>query len=151
MSDAPVKNVKKTRVGKGNPPVEYQFKKGNKANPLGAKAHNPEIRKLKTLTEQELVEVGSLVVKGSIKELQALSKDPNCTALTAMMAAVAARAINRGDHAALDVLLNRIVGKVKDRVEQSITVEPVVEYKTQWGGTAEPTDALNAPNEVDDD
>jgi len=135
MSDAPSNALKKQRIGKGKPPEEFKFKKGKSGNPLGGKLHNPEIRKLKTLTEQELVEVGSLVVKGSIKELQALSKDPDCTALTAMMAAVAARAINRGDHAALDVLLNRIVGKVKDRVEQSITLEPEVTYKTEWGST----------------
>jgi N-acetylglucosamine kinase-like BadF-type ATPase len=151
MTQDPCKTVKVQRkVGKGSPPIEHQFKKGSSGNPLGGKLHNQEIRKLKNLTEAELVEVGSLVVKGSIAELQALSKNPNCTALTAMMASVAAKAINKGDAQALDILLNRIVGKVKDRVEQSLTIEPNIEYKTKWGGTSESTDALPAPGDDDD-
>lgn len=135
--DAPVSKGRQKRVGNKSPPVEHQFKKGEVRNPLGAGAHNPELRKLKTLTEQELVEVGSLVIKGSIVELQAIMKDPNCTALKAMMASVAIKAINKGDGVALDILLNRIVGKVKERVEQTLTVEPTIEYKTKWGSQTE--------------
>ena len=148
--DIPSKTVKKHRIGKGKPPVEHQWKKGQSGNPSGGKLHNPEIRKLKNLTEAEIVEVGSLVVKGSIKELQELSKNPNCSALTAMMASVAAKAINKGDGAALDILLNRIVGKVKERVEQSITIEPEIEHKTKWGSTNEATDALNHSSDNDE-
>lgn len=147
MSDAPSNAPKKQRIGKGVPPDEFKFKKGKSGNPLGGKLHKPELRAIKRLTEDELVEIGSMIVKGSIEELQRVGKDKNCSAIKAMMAAVAVKAINKGDHMALDALLNRIVGKVKDRVEQSITLEPEISYKTKWGGTAEATDALKAPDD----
>lgn len=150
MNDAPIPKGKTKGTGKGRPPVEHQIKKGEVRNPLGGRAHNPELRAIKRLTEDELVEIGSMIVKGSIEELQAVGKDKNCSAIKAMMAAVAVKAINKGDHMALDALLNRIVGKVKDRVEQSITLEPEISYKTKWGGTFESTDALKAPEDDDE-
>jgi len=140
------------KAGKGGivPPKETRWKKGQSGNPEGGRKHNPELKKLKNLTEAEIVEVGSLVVKGSITDLKKLSQNPDCSALTAMMASVAAKAINKGDGAALDILLNRIVGKVKERVEQSITIEPEIEHKTKWGSTNEATDALNHSSDNDE-
>jgi len=97
---------------------KHQFKKGEpSANPLGAKLHNPEIRAIKNLTESEMVEIGSLILKGSLDELKAIKDAPGTTALKAMMASVAIKTIAKGDHQALDALLNRLIGKVKDEVK----------------------------------
>ena len=93
------------------------FKKGQSGNPLGRSLENPEMKKLKNLTEAEMVEVGSLVVKGTIKQLRAIKDDPNASALKCMMAAVAIKTISTGNPQALDILLNRLVGKAKERVE----------------------------------
>lgn len=94
-----------------------KVKKGQVLNPEGGRSHDPQIRAIKRLTQQELAEVGALVVKGSIAELQKISKDPNASALKCMIAAVAHRTITRGDPTALDKLLDRLVGKVKEQIE----------------------------------
>lgn len=110
-----VKPKKQPKAGNGEP-KPWQFQKGESGNPLGAKLHDPEIKQLKSLTKKELVEIGNLIIKGNIADLKAVSKAETSTVLHTMLASVAARIISKGDMAALDVLLNRLVGKVKDEV-----------------------------------
>ncbi len=94
-----------------------KWKKGQSGNLAGGRKHSPEIKALRNLTEEEMVEIGSLVVKGSIEELRAIKNDPNASALKCMMASVAIKTIATGNAQALDILLNRLVGKARDRVE----------------------------------
>lgn len=96
-----------------------KWKKGQSGNPLGGKIQNVEKRAIRNLTEQEMIEIGSLVVKGSLAELKEIAKDPNASALKCMMAAVAVKTISKGDPYALDTLLNRLVGKPKERIEMT--------------------------------
>lgn len=109
-----------------SPPKEFQFKKGQSGNPSGGRAHNPELRAIKKLTAQEVAEVGALLVKGNLEGLKAVASDPNASALQMMIASVAVRTIQKGDMQALDVLLNRLIGKVKDHVEVSASQGPQV-------------------------
>jgi len=97
--------------------AKFKYPKGVSGNPEGARAHSPELKKIKNLTEQELVEAGSLILKSSVEELRALSKDDSATPLRRMIASVAIRTIAKGDPSAFDALLNRLVGKVKDVVQ----------------------------------
>ncbi len=101
------------------PPKQGMWKKGQSGNPKGGLAHDPALKKLKRLTKDEMIEIGSMVVKGSVASLRAIAKDPNESALKCMMAAVAVRTIVKGDPKALDALLNRLIGKVKDEVHVS--------------------------------
>lgn len=98
------------------------FKKGQSGNPLGGKLHNPEIKKLKALTQAELVEVGTLVVKGQMSKLREMIKDPTTPALQAMVAGLAVKTIAKGDPAAFNALMDRILGKVKENVHLSGTL-----------------------------
>ncbi len=92
-------------------------KKGEIRNPLGGKAHNPELRMVKRLTAIEVAEIGSLVLKNDIAALKAIAKEQTASTLKVMIAAVAVKVIEKGDAHALDVLLNRLIGKVKEHVE----------------------------------
>lgn len=127
----------------------YQFKKGQSGNPNGGKAHNKEIKKIKNLTEKELIEVGSLVVKGSIAELERIRKDKNSSALGAMIAGVALNAIAKGNSQALDAILNRLIGKVKEKVEINQTSQVDIVYETQWG-SASPIGLTNVEKKDND-
>lgn len=107
----------------------FKFKKGQSGNPEGGRLHDPEIRAIKNLTRRELAEIGSLVLKKDLDALKALRANPKTMVLTAMMAGMAIRIVSRGDAAAFDALLNRLVGKVKDEVvttnaNVNMTVEP---------------------------
>lgn len=99
------------------PPKQTRWKKGQSGNPQGGKKHSPEMKKIRNLTEQEMIEIGSLVLKGSVDELRVIAKDGTASALKCMMAAVAVRTISKGDPHALEVLLNRLIGKVKERLD----------------------------------
>ncbi len=101
---------------------KFRFKKGVSGNPEGGRKHDPELRKLRNLTKEEMVEIGSLIVKGDIAELERLKNAikkvakgelaPKVPVLQAMMASVALKTIATGDANALDILLNRLVGRV---------------------------------------
>lgn len=99
--------------------IAKQFKKGQVANPEGARAHDPEMRMLKRLTKEEMKEVGNLVLMGNVDSLKGIGKDPKSSALKTMLASVCVRVISKGDMQAFDILLNRLIGKVKDEVEHS--------------------------------
>lgn len=93
------------------------FKKGNKANPIGAKAHNGLKAQLKKLTTQELSKMIELVMTKSVLDLQKIAQDPREIALKVGIASAMVRMINKGDFDALEKMLQRVVGKVKDEVD----------------------------------
>ena len=97
----------------------HRFKKGQTGNPDGARLHDPLVKAFKNLTKDEMMEIGTLVLKGSIDELKQVSKNPKTTVLKAMLAAVAVRTISKGDPGALEVLLNRLIGKVRDDIHHT--------------------------------
>ena len=96
------------------PPEGKRFKPGQSGNPLGAAAHNPELKKLRRLTQQDVADVGTLIVEGDITTLRKLAADKNENALKGVMASVWLRAYDKGDMNAMDAILNRIIGKVKE-------------------------------------
>lgn len=101
----------------GIPPKHAQWKKGQSGNPKGYAGDVPELKAIKRMTKEELVDIGSLVVKGDVANLKAIAADPKATVIRVMLAAVAVKIINKGDMHALDILLNRLVGKVKDEIK----------------------------------
>ncbi len=120
--------------------VGRPFKKGVSGNPLGRAIEDPAMRMVRHLTKQELVEIGNLVIKNNMKQLQAIAKDPNASVIKTMIASVAVKIVTRGDMQALDVLLNRLIGKVRDDVSivQTTTVADTPESFEQfkkWRGS----------------
>jgi predicted small secreted protein len=104
-----------------NPRPGRRFKKGEVHNPLGAGAHNKELRQVKALTQKEIAEVGSFILGNNLEALKAVRANPSSSVFKVWVCSVAITAINKGDAQALNVLLDRIVGKVKDVVENQVT------------------------------
>lgn len=94
-------------------PIGKRFQKGQVANPLGGRAHNPEVKKIKKLTREELVDLGSLLLKVKQERLTDLVNDPETPGLKAWIASVAERGIKSGNMQTLDALLDRLIGKVE--------------------------------------
>lgn len=106
------------------------FKKGECHNPLGVNA-NPVKLRLRTLAAPEIAEVGSLILDNNVATLKKIvdesyeakgsktkfHEESKHSALKVWMANVALRGIVQGDPYALDSLLNRIIGKVPNRLE----------------------------------
>ena len=98
------------------PPEHTRWQKGQSGNPKGYQGDPPELKAIKKLTKAELVDIGTLVVKGDVASLKAIAKNEKASVLRVMIAAVAVKVIQKGDMHALDVLLNRLIGKVKDEI-----------------------------------
>ncbi len=101
-----------------NKNIKPRWKKGESGNPKG---RPPDMlgKKMRQLTAEEFAEIANLIIKGSIEELRAIARDDSQSALRVMIAAVAVKTISKGDMHALDILLNRLVGRVKEQVEIS--------------------------------
>lgn len=110
-------------VGKGKPPVHTRFKKGVSGNPTGSKPQSQIATAIKRLTAAEVAEIGTIIVSKNIPKLREILRDaktnPNSkhSILKVWIAQVAFKGLTKGDPHALDVLLNRLIGKVKDQIE----------------------------------
>lgn len=97
--------------------------KNLKSQKPGAPGLNPRGRPpdalnaaMKKLTKEELQDIASVIIKGDIEQLKQITKDPKQTVLKVLVASVCIKAIQSGDMHALDILLNRLIGKVKEEV-----------------------------------
>lgn len=88
-------------------------------NPEGGRLHDPVKKALKRMTEEQIAEVGTLLLESKVSELTRMAKDPNTTVLKAMLAAVAAKAITTGDQSKLGMILDRIAGPVTQRFDHT--------------------------------
>lgn len=84
-----------------------------------AEAKNKAQLEQEILNADEFIKVSNLVLRKSLRQLQATSKNPDKPVLEMMIAGVCAKVITNGDMSKLDLLLNRLIGKVKDQVEHS--------------------------------
>lgn len=111
--------VKRNSKNAPPPPVENRWKPGQSGNPAGRAPEPPELKALKNLTKKELVDIGNMVIKGDVVKLQKICDDQEESVLRVMIARVCMKVIAKGTMAELDILLNRLIGKVKDEVEHS--------------------------------
>lgn len=98
------------------------YKPGQSGNPEGGRRHNKELRALRKMTKEQVAEIGELILKGNIKKLQAIVDSAgkmgkkNKSVLITWFAAVAIKAIAKGDARSLDIVLSRIIGKVPESI-----------------------------------
>jgi hypothetical protein len=85
-----------------------------------------KLSEVKRLTQDELIEVGTLLLKGNMQDLLLEMENPNCSIIKMLVGSVTQRAIQRGDMTAFNGLLDRLVGKVADRVEVTANSGPQV-------------------------
>lgn len=96
------------------PPEKTKWKKGQSGNPLGGKLHNPEIKKIKSLTEKELIEVATFVLQCSVGQIKVKMKDPKTSILQGMVLGLALKSMTKGDASSFNALMDRLLGKVKE-------------------------------------
>lgn len=102
--------AKGKKTGGRDFPVGHKFGKG-------ATCHNQELKKIRRMTHEEIADIGQLIVTSNLQKLKEIRESPDSNALSVWMSSIAVKGITTGDHSALDVILNRIVGKVKETVE----------------------------------
>lgn len=94
-----------------------KFKKGQVGNPEGGRVHNKVKREFKRLTQEQLREIMILILYTHPERLEDELKNADTTVLKAWIAAAAVKGINNGDISTLNSLLDRVVGKVEDKLD----------------------------------
>jgi hypothetical protein len=134
-------------------PPHPPWKPGQSGNPLGGKMHDPALKAIKNLTKAELVTIGNLIIKRDIKALKEVIDSKDATVLQVMLASVAEKIIRQGDMHALDILLNRLVGKVKDEImhQGEINTPQIIVTLPDNGRSAKPQIEPTSVKQIEDD
>ncbi len=61
--------------------------------------------------------MGEIILDGNLTKLSELAKDPTTSVLKVWIAKAAAVGIQKGDLSSLELILNRMLGKVRDKVD----------------------------------
>ena len=111
--------------GNPNPSKKGQFKKGQSGNPGGMPKLPEDIKEARKLNQIELERIINKYLHMSREEVQNVLKSSDVPMMEAMVASIVSKAASGGDHLRLDFILNRIIGKVKDKIEVA-AVKPYV-------------------------
>lgn len=106
-------------MAKGRKTGGRDFKKGQSGNPLGGQLLNRDLIIVRRMTHQELADMGDILLQksGTLEHLEELITSPETSYVKKIFASVALRAIRSGDYHAMEALLNRIIGRVKEKIE----------------------------------
>lgn len=92
--------------------------KGQSGNPNGAAVHNPVVKAVRALTKERVAEIIEEILTtdpADAAEMRGKAK----TVMEAWLMAGIQKAVRNGDLVPLNALLDRLIGKVKDQVENS--------------------------------
>ncbi len=104
-------------TSKGDHPnqIESQFKPGQIGNPEG---RPPEAAlELRNYTKKEVQEVFAKIMRMKGDEVMRVRDSQDSTILESAVASVLLRARAKGDHRGLDILIDRVIGKVPQKTE----------------------------------
>lgn len=113
-----------------------KFQKGNKmAKNGGRKKLPPDLLKAKQLTSEEFMRTATELLRLSPQEICNIVNDPATPALKALVGTMIVKAIDEGDERRTDFLLQRIIGKVPDKLETNAPTTIMFIPATKKGGS----------------
>lgn len=83
-----------------------------------------ELLKIKRLTKEQFRDLASLITGATYEELQLMLDRPGTTMMTTMIIKICLAIADKGDMHALQILLDRLIGKVKDEID--VNVKPTI-------------------------
>lgn len=115
-------------MAKGKKTGGRNFKKGEVSNPLGRPKVDPAIREIRNYNKAEIERLFNEFMNVTLSELVAILRDKSRTVIELMVAKVISESIRRGDQVRFNFLLDRMVGKVVDRMDASFnsTLEALI-------------------------
>lgn len=100
----------------------------------GRPKKDPTLAKAAKLTRTEAEQLLTKFMQMDIEELESVLRDKKKKCVEHMIGRIVLMGIKNGDHARLDFMLNRLIGKVKENVEH--TVVPKIIHNIETGGGA---------------
>lgn len=111
---------------KGNINNLKPFKKGQSGNPGGRPKMPDDVRSAKIETKITIARLLNEYLAITLDELQARLRDPKTPNLELMVGKIVAETIKTGDNTRLNFILDRMIGKVTDKVEHAFPKPTVI-------------------------
>ena len=93
------------------------MEEGQSGNPKGGSRKASALAGLKQLTSVELAEIVNILIRGDMRALRRFARKPDISGLQYAIAQCWIRMCDEGDMATLDKFLDRLIGKVTDKVQ----------------------------------
>jgi hypothetical protein len=106
-------------MAKGKKTGGRDIKPGQVLNPIGGGAITPAVREIRKITMDHLQEVAEVILDANFDELAKIAESPTESTLKVWLARSAVSGIRAGNMANLDSILNRVLGKPKERFEHT--------------------------------
>lgn len=114
-------------MAKGKKTGGRDFKPGQKVPGCGRPALPPDVREAKALQRNEVQILLTQMLEMDRSELQTIVNNPKEKAIRGLVASIVLHGIKKGDQMRMNFLLDRIVGKVKDEMEHTLTHSHTIE------------------------
>ena len=116
-------------MAKGKKTGGKDFKAGNCANPKGRDPVPSDVKAAKKLNTNQLILIFNKLIHMTEFELRAHLKNVETPKFERVVCEILNEAELKGDHYRLDFILNRLIGKVTEKVEH-ILPSPTIIYKS---------------------
>lgn len=111
-------------------PKTGKFLKGHPCLGAGRPPKDPAFKEVHKLTKHQVEQCLIHFLKMDVTELEEIVKDKSRTVMEHMVGRIALAAMANGDHGRLNFLLERIIGKVTEKVEHSTPKPTIIEMST---------------------
>jgi hypothetical protein len=113
----PPENRKGSGLGKSPGSRATQFKPGQSGNPGGAPSLPPEVKEARRLNQKELELSLNRWLFATQADMERAADDPSTAMIDRVVISLLQAATKNGCPTRLELLMNRLVGKVMDRIE----------------------------------
>ena len=113
-------------MSKGKKTGGRDFVKGQVTNPKGAPRISEDLKKFRKLTPTMVAEMISRFAAHNREQLQAALRNPDASILELMFGKAIEQALKTGDPKYTNMILDRVVGKVTDKIEHKLPKPTVV-------------------------
>jgi hypothetical protein len=106
------------------------WKKGQSGNPKGKPKRDPDVIAATKLTRENVERAISKYLKCSYEDLKKLIAEKKGQNVELIIARIIEKAISSADYQGMNFLLDRLIGKVKDKVEVTKHEPVIIEMKS---------------------
>lgn len=103
--------IREEAVANPNPSPHTRFRGGASGNPTGSSRRAKSAGKVARITNVELMEIGAVLLRGTVDQLQATITDPEASVLQRWLAVLIRQSFLRGDSSIFRVVIDRVVGR----------------------------------------
>lgn len=112
------------------PKARQGFQKGQSGNPLGRTPLSKEVREANKITKSMILDILGQYLTIRMDKLEEIIADPQATVIHRAVATISKIMIETGDHQKMNWFMDRLIGKVTDKIEHSGATPVLIEFSS---------------------